>query len=72
MNGYKHKDICINGYINIHLNDFRCLCVSVCAEYMCTQIYKVYINAGTVQSYACALAGGFCLQICLKLLFLQI
>lgn len=32
MNGYihKHKDICINEYINIHLNDFRCLCISVC------------------------------------------
>lgn len=50
------------------LDVFASLCVP---EYMCTQIYKVYINAGTEQSYACvcSLAGGFCFQICLKLLF---
>lgn len=57
-------------WVHIHLNDFRCLCTCVC-EYMCVcaQIHKVYINAGAAQSSVSVLAGGFCFQICLKLLF---
>lgn len=48
------------------------VCASLCVhKYMCTQIYKVYTNAGSGQGCAFGL-GVFHFQICLKLLFLQL
>lgn len=52
------------------LDVFASLCVP---EYMCTQIYKVYINAGTEQSYACVLSRwGFLFPDLFEATFLQI
>lgn len=67
LNGYKHKDICVNGHINIHLNDFRCLCISV-SIYVCTQIYQVYLCAGT-ELCVCPLAGGFLFPVMFEATF---
>lgn len=58
---------CVNGHINIHLNDFRCLCISV-SIYVCTQIYQVYLCAGT-ELCVCPLAGGFLFPVMFEATF---
>lgn len=57
---YKHKNICINGYINIHLNDFRCLCMSVCVNiYVHTNIQGAHECRYCTERCVCSLAGVF-------------